>query len=198
MSISIAMKKEYLLVPREKYLSAGVHIGMNVHTSSMARFIYKIRPDGLAVLNIGLIDRRINHAINMIARSRRVLVIVKKDVVKGPATVFAESIGADTIVGRFMPGSLTNPGFKEFYEPDLLLVTDPKIDKQAMKEAVKMRIPIIGLTDTFNETSFIDLAIPCNNKGKKSVSLILWIIAKGVAEKQGITFDKSLEDFGYG
>ena len=96
-----------------------------------------------------------------------------------------------------MPGSLTNPIYKEFYEPDVLIVTDPLSDKQAMKEAIEMRIPIIGMADTFNETSFIDLVVPCNNKGKKSLALIFWAIANLVNDKRDKEFKYTVEDFGY-
>ncbi len=189
--------KERLLVPREKYLSAGVHIGMTSKTASMKRFIYKIRPSGLAVLNMSLLDRRLELAANMLANYKKVLVVCNKDIGKEPAKKFAEAIGARSIIGRFMPGSLTNPSFKAFFEPDIIVVTDPASDKQAIKESVKMRIPIIAFADTFNDTSYIDLVLPCNNKGKKSLALVYWILARAIVEKRGEKFDAKLEDFGY-
>ncbi|HLD39268.1 MAG TPA: 30S ribosomal protein S2, partial [archaeon] len=70
-------------------------------------------------------------------------------------------------------------------------------DKQAIKESIQMRIPIIGLADTFNDTSFIDVVLPCNNKGKKSVALILWLLAKLIKEKRNEKFEATPEDFGY-
>ena len=192
-----AKTKEKLVIPREKYLSAGVHIGMTTKTKDMKRFIYKIRPAGLAVLNIGLLDQRIGLAANMLAEKKKILIVSRKENGFQPAKKFAEAINGKAIAGRFMPGSLTNPSYKEFYEPDVLIVTDPLADKQAMKEAIEMRIPIIGMADTFNETSFIDLVVPCNNKGKKSLALIFWAIANLVSEKRGKEFTYSMEDFGY-
>ena len=192
-----AKTREKLVIPREKYLSAGVHIGMTTKTKDMKRFIYKIRPAGLAVLNIGLLDQRIGFAANLLADKKKILIVSRKENAFQPAKKFAEAIGGKVIIGRFMPGSLTNPSYKEFYEPDVLIVTDPLSDKQAMKEAIEMRIPIIGMADTFNETSFLDLVVPCNNKGKKSLALIFWAIANIINEKRGKEFNYSMEDFGY-
>ncbi len=186
-----------LLLPREKYLSAGVHIGMTSKTADMKRFIYKIRPNGLAVLNVGILDRRIGLAASMIANKKNVLIASKKDNANEAVAKFAETTGSRAVIGRFMPGSLTNPTYKDFFEPELVIVTDPFNDKQVIKEAVQMRIPIIGFAGTYNETSFIDLVLPCNNKGKKSMALILWLLAKLVAEKRGQQFDVKPEDFGY-
>ncbi|MFA4819586.1 MAG: 30S ribosomal protein S2 [Candidatus Aenigmatarchaeota archaeon] len=191
------MTKGKLLIPREKYLSAGVHIGMTSKTADMKRFIYKVRPNGLAVLNVGMLDKRIEHAANMLAPMKRILIVSRKENGQEPAKKFAEVISARAITKRFMPGSLTNPSYKEFFEPEVTIVVDPAADKQAIKESIQMRIPIIGLADTFNDTSFIDVVLPCNNKGKKSVALILWLLAKLVREKRNEKFEATPEDFGY-
>ena len=189
--------KTKLLIPREKYLSAGVHIGMTSKTADMKRFIYKVRPNGLAVLNVGMLDKRIEHAANMLAPMKKMLIVSKKENGQEPAKKFAETVSAKAIVGRFMPGSLTNPSYKHFFEPEATIVVDPAADKQAIKESITMRIPIIGLADTFNDTSYIDVVLPCNNKGKKSVALILWLLAKLIKEKRSEEFSATPEDFGY-
>lgn len=191
--------KKKLLLPREKYLSAGVHIGMTSKTADMRRFIYKVRPNGLAVLNVGLLDRRISHVADFLAGRSDILVVSRKENGQEAVKKFAEAIGAKAITGRFMPGSLTNPTYREFFEPEVLIVADPLADKQSIKEAVEMRIPIIGLADTFNETSFIDIVLPCNNKGKKSLALVFWLLAKLVMEKRdpSAKFELTPEDFGY-
>jgi small subunit ribosomal protein S2 len=195
------MKTEKLHVPREKYLSAGVHIGMTSRTADMKRFIYKIRPNGLAVLNVGMLDKRIGYVADMLAPMKKIMVVSRKENGQESAKKFAEVIGGRSIVGRFMPGSLTNPTYEEFFEPEVLIVTDPMADRQAMKEAITMRIPIIGFADTFNETSFLDVVLPCNNKGRKSVALVYWLLAKLILEKRNegkdFKFDMTPEDFGY-
>ena len=190
-------RKERLLVPREKYLSAGVHIGMTSKTAKMKKFIYKIRPSGLAVLNISALDKRLDQAAGMLTSYKNILVVCYKDIGREPAKKFAEAIGARSIIGRFMPGSLTNPTFKGFFEPDVIVVTDQASDKQALKEATKIRIPIIALSDTFNDTAYIDFILPCNNKGKKSLALVYWILARAIVEKRGEKFTMKPEDFGY-
>jgi len=189
--------KEKLLIPREKYLSSGVHIGMTNKTADMKKFIYKIRPNGLAVLNIGLLDKRIECAANLLANTKRILVVSRKEIGHEPAKKFAEVIGAKCVTGRFMPGSLTNPTYKKFFEPAVVIVTDPLADKQTIKEAVQMRLPIIGLADTFNETSYIDIIIPCNNKGKKSLALVYWLLAKQIKEGRDEEFKLEPKDFGF-
>ena len=191
------MAKTKLLIPREKYLSAGVHIGMTSKTVDMQRFIYKVRPNGLAVLNVGMLDKRIEHAANMLAPMKSILIVSRKENGQDPAKKFAEVIGGKAIIGRFMPGSLTNPSFKDFFEPNITIVVDPAADRQAIKESTQMRIPIMGLSDTFNDTSYIDLVLPCNNKGKKSVALILWLLAKLIKEKRNEQFSSTPEEFGY-
>jgi small subunit ribosomal protein S2 len=196
------MKKEKLYVAREKYLSAGVHIGMTTRTADMKRFIYKIRPNGLAVLNVGMLDARIGYAAGMLVTMNNVLIVSRKENGRQAAAKFAEVVGGRSIVGRFMPGSLTNPSSDDFFEPEVLIVIDPVADKQAMKEAISMRIPIIGLADTFNDTSFMDLILPCNNKGQKSVSFVFWLLAKLLLEKRNegtdYKYEMMPEDFGYG
>jgi small subunit ribosomal protein S2 len=186
-----------LLVPREKYLTAGVHIGMTSRTADMKRFIYKVRPNGLAVLNVGILDKRIEYTANFLSAKKSILIVSRKENSHEPAKKFAEVVGGRAIVHRFMPGSLTNPTYKSFFEPDVIIVTDPAVDRQAIKEAVQMRIPIVGFADTFNETSYIDVILPCNNKGKKSVALIFWLLAKIIKEKRGEQFALQPEDFGY-
>lgn len=186
-----------LLIPREKYLSAGVHIGMTARTADMDRFIYKVRPNGLAVLNVSMLDKRIGYAANFLADKKKILVVSRKENGHEPAAKFADVLKGKSITKRFMPGTLTNPTYKEFFEPDVVIVVDPTVDRQAIKEATKMRIPIVGMADTFNETSYLDIILPANNKGKKSLALIFWLLAKLVKEKKGEAFELKPEDFGY-
>lgn len=186
----MAGKKEKLILPREMYLSAGIHIGMTSKTKDMQRFIYKIRPSGLAVLNIGVLDKRLGIVSNLLAQTKKILVVSRKEAGYEAVEKFAEAVGARAIAGRFMPGSLTNPTYKEFFEPEIMIVTDPLADKQAIKEAMQMRIPIIGLCDTFNDTSYLDFVLPCNNKGKKSLDLVYEILANLILEKRGVKVPK--------
>ena len=139
----------------EQYLSAGMHIGMKQQTKDMKRFIYKIRDDGLAVLDLQTIDNRIKITANFLKDYNKIMVVSRKGVGQKAVKKFAEAVGAKAVMGRFLPGTITNPSFKGYYGPDVLIVTDPLVDKQAVVEAMKMRIPIIALVDTFNVTGIV-------------------------------------------
>ncbi len=191
-----------LLVPLNVYLSTGIHIGMKQKLKEMMPYIYKIRQDKLAVFDISKIDEKIRLAINMVSNydPEDILVVSRKLNGHKPVVKFAEATGSKYVYGRFMPGMLTNPSYDKYIEPKLLIVTDPFADKQAVMEAVKANIPIIAMCDTFNSTRFIDLVIPMNNKGKKSVSLVYWLLAKEYLKKRGVIkgdaeFKYTVDDF---
>ncbi|MCD6477238.1 MAG: 30S ribosomal protein S2 [Candidatus Aenigmarchaeota archaeon] len=179
----------------EDFLSSGMHIGMKQQTKDMKRFIYKIRDDGLAILDLKKIQERIEIAANYLSKLERILVVSRKPTAKKAIEEFAKAVGGKAVAGRFLPGTITNPSFKEYYEPEVVIVTDPYIDKQAVKEAVKMRIPIVALCDTFNETSLIDLVIPVNNKGRKALAMTFYMLATEILKKRGKETKLNYEDF---
>ena len=189
---------EKLLMPREEYLASGIHIGMKQRTSDMKPYIYKIRTDGLAVLNLGMIDERIKTAAKFISKSQNILAVGRKSVSQEPTRKFAEAIGAKAIVGRFLPGTLTNPAFRNYFEADVVLISDPLTDYQALKEAVTARTPVVAICDTFNETRHVDLIIPANNKSRKSLGTLYYLLAKEILKERSqpeTDFKFSLEDF---
>jgi len=187
---------EELLIPKEDYLSAGIHIGMKSKTASMKKFIYKVREDGLSVLNLKLLDERISIAAKFLSKNKKILIVGRKTNAQIGVKKLAEVIGGDYVIGRFMPGTLTNPNYSKFLEPDVVLLTDPLTDRQALKEAVDSRIPVAALCDTFNEVKNIDLVIPCNNKGRKSIALALWLLAREIMKNRGEKeFNYKVEDF---
>jgi small subunit ribosomal protein S2 len=111
--------------------------------------------------------------------------------------MFAKAIGASANVGRFVPNTLTNPAFRGFIEPDALITTDPSGDAQAVNEGVDIGIPVIALCDTNNMTSNVDLVIPTNNKGRKALTLIYWLLARQVLRERGEEdrFKYTISDF---
>jgi len=184
-----------IAMPYEEYLSAGMHIGMKQQTKDMKKFVYKVRDDGLAVLDLQTIENRIKLAAKFLSRFNNIMVVSRKIVGWKPVEKFAEAINGKAVKGRFLPGTITNPSFRGYYEPEILVVTDPLIDSQAVEEALKMRIPVIALCGTFNETDLIDLIIPVNNRGRKSVAMVYWLLAREVLKNRGSV--KKDEDFKY-
>ncbi|MHC1576846.1 MAG: 30S ribosomal protein S2 [Methanosarcinaceae archaeon] len=185
------------LIPIDEYLAAGVHIGTQQKTQDMLKFVYRVRTDGLYVLDIQSTDERIKKVAHFLSKydPSRILVASARQYGQFPATKFSKSIGARSMVGRFIPGSLTNPSLEGFYEPDVVIVTDPSGDAQVIKEAVSNGVPVVALCDTNNMTSNVDLVIPSNNKGRKALSLVYWLLAREVATERAIPFNYELSDF---
>ena len=183
------------LVPIERYLESGTHIGSQFRSGHMKKFIYKYRNDGLCVLDTSQIDNRIRVAAKFLSRyePEEILIIAGRIYAQKPAKKLAETIGAKLIIKRFIPGTLTNPGNENFIEPKIILTADAPIDRQAIKEAIAAKIPVISLCDTSNLVKNIDLVIPANNKGKKSLALIYWLLAREYLKEKGLI--KSDKDF---
>jgi small subunit ribosomal protein S2 len=170
-----------------------MHIGMKQQTKDMKRYIYKIRDDGLAVLDLQTIENQVKTAGKFLARFQRIMIVSRKAVAWKPAIKFAEVVNCKSITGRFLPGTITNPSFPGYYEPEVVIITDPLIDTQAIEEAVKMRVPVVALCDTSNETSSIDFVIPVNNKGRKSLATVYWLLAREILKNRGVI--KTDEEF---
>ncbi len=190
--------EEELLIPLDDYLSNGVHVGLKCKTIDMREFIYKIRPDKLCVFDVKKIDDRIKIAANFISMYRPEDVLLVSNRVYGRRSIkkFSEYTGAKAIDNRFVSGTLTNPVIDSYTEPKLLVVTDPVVDRQAIKEASEMNIPVVAICDTEARIKNIDLVIPSNNKGKNSLALIYWILTREVLRRRGVKkFDAKLEEF---
>jgi len=185
------------LVPVEEYLAAGVHIGTQQKSKDMMKFIYRVRGDGLYILDIRETDERIKTSAKFLSQfdPTSILVVTSRQYGQYPAQKFAESIGGIAVTGRFIPGMLTNQNLANYIEPQALVVTDPIGDAQAVKEAVQCGIPILALCDTNNMTSFVDLVIPTNNKGRKALSMIYFLLTKEMLRLRGITTSLTAEDF---
>lgn len=185
------------LVPVEEYLAAGVHIGTQQKSKDMKNFIYRVRGDGLYILDIQETDSRIKTAAEFIAKydAPKVLVVTSRQYGQYPAKKFAKAIGGIYKVGRFIPGMLTNQNMPKYIEPDVVIVTDPIGDAQAIKEGVQSGIPVVALCDTNNMTKYIDLVIPTNNKGRKALSMVYFLLAREVLKARGIATSLTQEDF---
>jgi len=185
------------LIPVDEYLAAGVHIGTQQKTEDMKRFVYRVRADGLYVLDVKATDDRIKTAAKFLSNfdPARILVVSARQYGQFPATMFAKVIGAKSLVGRFIPGTLTNPEYRDFTEPDVVVGTDPIGDSQAVKEAVDVGVPVVAMCDTNNMTMHIDIVIPTNNKGRKALALIYWLLAQEISKLRGQQMDYAVNDF---
>ncbi|MFW9967231.1 MAG: 30S ribosomal protein S2 [Candidatus Thorarchaeota archaeon] len=179
-----------LLTPMDKYLAAGCHIGTQVKTQDMDPFVYRQRPIGLYVLDVRKTDERIRTAGKFIARfdPSKIVVVSGRVYGKRPVETFAYYIGANSFTERFVPGTLTNPniaGPRVYVEPQLVILTDPRTDQQALSEAAKIGVPVIGLCDTDNQTTNVDLVIPSNNRGRKALALVYFLLTRQVLRERG-------------
>ncbi|HLD06830.1 MAG TPA: 30S ribosomal protein S2 [Candidatus Nanoarchaeia archaeon] len=195
------MTKE-LLVATEQYLKAGIHIGTKFKTRYMEQFIYKTRPDGLTILNLQKIDERIRTAASFLSQyaPEDIMVVSRRENGWKAVRAFGKATGIRVIAGRYPPGMLTNPVLEIYTEVKIVMVTDAWPDRNIINDALKTGSPVIALCDTNNQSNNIDLVVPCNNKGKKSLGLLFWILAREFLKKKGIIakdeeFTVPLEDF---
>lgn len=188
-------QSEDMMTSEEIYMTSGAHIGTRQKTSDIKNFIYKVRNDGLYIIDVKKTDERIKTAAKFLSKfdPSTVLVVSVRQYGQKPIRMLSEHTGIQLLDGRFRPGTLTNPNSKGFLEPELLIVTDPLADAQALHEAKNIGIPVIGLCDTNNETKYLDLVIPTNNKGRRALALVYWLLARAILKERGKI--KSYDDF---
>jgi small subunit ribosomal protein S2 len=188
------MGEESFLIPTDVYFKAGVHIGTKFRTKYMKQFIYKSRPDGLSVLNVEQIDKRIRMAAKMLSQfeAKDILIVCRRENGWEPVKFFGKLTGIKVIPGRYPPGILTNSNLETFMEVKAMVVADPWPDRNAINDAMAIGIPVIGLCDTNNESNFIDLIIPCNNKGRRSLGIVFYLLAREFLRAKGLLKEEEL------
>jgi small subunit ribosomal protein S2 len=196
------MSEESFLLPTKVYLKSGIHIGTKFRTKYMEQFIYKTRPDGLSVLNLQKIDDRLKVLSNFLAQyePQDILVVSRRENGWKAVQKFGDVTGCKVFPGRYPPGILTNPQLETFMEVKVIMVTDSWPDRNAINDAVLMGIPVIALCDTNNQANDIDFVMPCNNKGKKSLGLLFYVLAREYMLKRGMIktpedMKETIEDF---
>jgi len=191
------MTEAQLLIATDEYLKSGVHIGTKFKTKYMRHFIYKTRDDGLSVLNLKKIDQRIDIAAKFMSHyaPEDIILVSRRENGWKPITLFGQATGARVFPGRYPPGMMTNPVLETFTEAKLLVVVDSWPDRNAVNDALELGIPIIALCDTNNQANGLDLVIPSNNKGKKALGLVFWLLAREYMKRRGLI--KADADFKY-
>ncbi len=186
-SEEVKVPSEEFLLPQDTLLSAGIHIGTRMKTKDVEPFIYRVRPDGLFVLDIQKTDERIRTVAKFITKFEpsKIVAVAARLYARTPVERFCEVTGATPVIGRFVPGLLSNPLYPDRVEPGAVIVSDPRADGQAVKEASTVGIPVVALCSTDNEFRDLDLVIPTNNKGRRALAVIYWLLARQMMREKG-------------
>lgn len=189
--------KKETLIPLEEYIKCAVHLGTKVITPHMRKFVYKRRADGLAVINTVVIDEKLREAIEFMGNYDvgQIYLLCKREAGWPAAEKFQEVTGIKTFTKKYTPGVTTNLILENFFEAELTIICDPWMDKNALNDTARLKKPVMALCDTNNFITNVTKIIPCNNKAKKSIGCILFILARGYCKAKNIEFNATLTDF---
>ncbi len=172
---------------KKKVLSTGIRVGTQVKTKFMKPFITKASPEGLYMLDLDITLEKIKTAAKFINRigTDKLIVCSGRQYANTPIEKFCEMLDTKKLLGRFLPGTLTNPSLPYYIEPKLVFISDPQVDEQAVTEATNAGIPIIGISNTDNITSKLDVVIPANNRGRKALATVYWLLVRQILIERG-------------
>jgi len=171
-----------------KLLLANAHIGTKNVNFQMASYVFKRKSDGTHLIDLHKTYEKIllaARAVVAIENPKEVAVVSGRPVGQRAVLKFAVHTGATPLAGRYTPGTFTNQIQKAFQEPRLLIVTDVRVDHQAIKESAYVNLPVVALANTDSPLRYVDIAIPCNNAAVNSVGLIWWLLAREVSRLRG-------------
>jgi small subunit ribosomal protein S2 len=179
-------EKKDTLVPIEDYLKASIHLGTRVITPDMRPYVYRRRADGLAVFNTAMLDDEVLKGAEYLSKfsPEQIIVVCKREAGWAPVKLFAKTLGIRSYTKKYPAGILTNPNLEDFTETDLMFICDPWIDKNALQDSNKIKIPVLSICDTNNYTAGINTIIPGNNKSAKSLGMIFFLLTKLYIEKR--------------
>ena len=181
---------------------SGLRVGTNVKTKFMKSFITKTTDEGLYMLDGDMTLEKIMTSAKFINRvgAENIIVCSGRQYAGIPIEKFCEMTGAKHHLRRFMPGTLTNPSLPYYIEPKIVFISDPEVDEQALIEATNAGIPVIGLSNTENITSKLDIIIPANNRGRRALATMYWLLVRQILIEKGElkeneSMKKEIEDF---
>jgi len=199
----IVMSEQTEAVDIKKLIErSGLRVGTNVKTKFMKSFITKTTDEGLYMLDGDMTLEKIMTSAKFINRvgAENIIVCSGRQYAGIPIEKFCEMTGAKHHLGRFMPGTLTNPSLPYYIEPKIVFISDPEVDEQALIEATNAGIPVIGLSNTENITSKLDIIIPANNRGRRALATMYWLLVRQILIEKGElkeneSMKKEIEDF---
>jgi small subunit ribosomal protein S2 len=180
------------LVSLEEYIKAGVHIGTKIKNKQTKKFIARIRSDGLAIIDVMKLDERLRLSAKLLSKYEpyQILAVGRRETARKPLQMLNKYTGINVYPKRYPPGLLTNPALDIFKDVDIVIITDPILDRNALLDAYRTGKITIAFVDTNNSLSYIDIAIPANNRGAKSLALLYYIIAREYLRNRGLLSKK--------
>jgi len=172
-----------------KLLAAQAHLGANNCNFQMEQYVYKRTASSAHIIDLRKTWEKLllaARAIAAIEYPADVCVISARPQGQRAVLKFASYTGTTPIAGRFTPGAFTNHARQAaFREPRLLVVSDPRLDHQPIREASYVNVPVIALANTDSPLRYVDIAIPCNTKSSHALGLLWWMLAREVLRLRG-------------
>ncbi len=191
-------KDDTILTSVEDYVKTSSYLGTRAVTPTMKKYVYRRRADGLAILNTLLVDKKLKDAIDFVIKFKpdEWVLCCKREAGWRAVNMFSELTGVRVFTKKYPTGILTNLSLSNFIEPKMVFVCDPWVDKNALNDAIKIHVPIVGICNTNNNTYWLDFVIIGNNHSNKSIGLFFWLLSREYMKAHKIEKElPSLEDF---